>query len=121
MASKSTMTLDWPPTVNHYYTVARGRKILSKKGRDYKERQAWLMKAQGVERCADEDWFRVHITACPPDRRRRDLDNILKAVLDCLTEYGAITDDSRIDELSIRRAEPTNIGLVEVTVYRSER
>jgi len=29
--------LPWPPTVNTYYTVARGRKILSKKGRAYKE------------------------------------------------------------------------------------
>ena len=38
-----------------------------------------------------------------PDKRRRDLDNLLKATLDSLTHAGVWSDDSQIDALSIRR------------------
>lgn len=116
---RDRINLDWPPTVNHYYTVARGRKILSQRGRDYKKAQGWQMIAQTIAKHMSGK-FKVHITANPPDRRRRDLDNLLKPILDCLTEYGAITDDSDIDELLIRRAEKLPGGCIEVVIWRSE-
>ncbi|NBW22487.1 MAG: RusA family crossover junction endodeoxyribonuclease, partial [Caulobacteraceae bacterium] len=37
---------------------------------------------------------RVVIEAFPPDRRKRDLDNILKSLLDALTHAGVWEDDS---------------------------
>jgi crossover junction endodeoxyribonuclease RusA len=48
---------------------------------------------------------RLHVTidVYPPDRRRRDLDNILKPVLDVLEEYGVFEDDEHIDVLVVRR------------------
>lgn len=107
--------LDWPPTVNHYYTVARGRKILSKAGRSYKETQRWQMKAQRIP-VKSSGRFAVHIHCFPPDRRRRDLDNLLKPILDVLVEYGAITDDADIDDLSICRQAVNKPGLVQVFI-----
>jgi len=45
--------------------------------------------------------LKVTITAFPPDKRKRDLDNLLKAPLDALQFlYG---DDSKICELTIKR------------------
>jgi hypothetical protein len=38
----------------------------------------------------------VGVVAYPPDKRRRDLDNILKCVNDALTHLKAIEDDSLI-------------------------
>ena len=109
--------LPWPPTVNHYYTVSRGRKILSSDGRSYKGECCWLMAAQGVKRLTYES-FAVTIYASPPDKRKRDLDNLLKPILDSLQDYGAITDDSKIDMLTIYREERVKGGKIEVKITR---
>lgn len=43
------------------------------------------------------------IDAYPPDKRRRDLDNIFKSCLDSLQHAGVYPDDSQIDDLRITR------------------
>lgn len=48
----------------------------------------------------------VRLDAYPPDRRKRDLDNIGKAFLDALIHGGVYRDDSQIDRLEIIRGEP---------------
>lgn len=111
------VNLPWPPTVNHYYTVARGRKILSAKGRAYKTECCWLMAAERVPKL-DSGKFSITIHAYPPDRRKRDLDNILKPVLDALGEYGAITDDSDVDWLKVMRQEARKGGVISVSVTK---
>lgn len=93
----------WPPSVNHYYTVSRGRKILSKKGREYKKEAAALLCEQGAPRDL-EGRLEVSIDAYPPDRRPRDVDNLLKPILDALQDYGMF-NDSQIDDLRIRRMD----------------
>jgi len=112
--------LPWPPTVNHYYTVARGRKILSERGRAYKKECHWIMAGQKVPRY-ESGKFAIQIIAHPPDRRRRDLDNLLKPVLDALTEYSAITDDSDVDEIHIVRFEPLKGGNLEIEIDRRNK
>ena len=39
------------------------------------------------------------IRACPPDKRRRDLDNIVKPLCDLLEHSGVLKNDSLIHEL----------------------
>lgn len=109
------ITLVWPPSVNNYYTIARGRKILSKRGRLYKQQSAVEMMVQRVKKGSSER-YSVYIRAYPPDKRKRDLDNLFKAILDSLTEYGAIQDDSLIDDLRIQRFNPVKGGRIEITV-----
>ncbi|NBW20709.1 MAG: RusA family crossover junction endodeoxyribonuclease [Caulobacteraceae bacterium] len=58
---------------------------------------------------------RVVIEAFPPDRRKRDLDNILKSLLDALTHAGVWEDDSQIEDLRIYRS--TIAGMVKVRIY----
>ena len=107
--------LPWPPTVNHYYTVARGRKILSAEGRAYKKYCVQCMAIQVVPRL-DEPPFAVSIIARPPDKRKRDLDNLLKPILDSLVDFGAIPDDGMIDDLRVQRADPIPDGSIEVEI-----
>ena len=57
------------------------------------------------------------ILAKPPDRRRRDLDNILKALLDSIVHAGVIEDDSQIDEIQITRGDVVADGAVVVRIY----
>ena len=105
--------LPYPPTVNTYYSVVNGRKILSKKGRVYKAEAALSASLQAKPM---DGPYSVYIAARPPDKRKRDLDNLLKPLLDTLTEAGIITDDSAIDDIRIVRMNPVKGGYVEVLV-----
>ena len=117
MPRYAAITLPYPPTVNNYYTVARGRKILSKKGRAYKmEALGWLMEQNAPK--GREGAYSVSIYVMPPDKRRRDIDNLIKPLLDSLVEYGVIPDDSMIFDLRIQRFDSVKGGKVEMTVCR---
>ena len=109
--------LPWPPSNNHYYTVVRGRKILSSAGRQYAEHAviACAGRNRPVQPLAGR--LKVEVAARPPDRRKRDLDNLLKPVLDALTKGGVIADDGMIDDLRIVRQEVSPHGSVTVTVW----
>lgn len=96
------VTLPYPPSTNRYWRHNRGRTHISAEGKAYRAAiQAALQQAQassyGTARLA------LHVSAFPPDRRRRDLDNLFKALLDALAHAGLYEDDAQIDELSIRR------------------
>lgn len=57
----------------------------------------------------------------PPDNRRRDLDNLLKCLLDSMTAAGVYADDSQVKDLSLhmREAMPPE-GRVCVTIKERE-
>jgi crossover junction endodeoxyribonuclease RusA len=62
----------------------------------------------------------VHVTAHPPDRRRRDLDNAMKALLDALGHGGVYEDDGQIDRLEIERGTVVPGGKVVVRITSME-
>ena len=109
-----TLTLPWPPSMNHYYAVVRGRKITSKRGREY-QAAVFAIAVHGLSFPA-EMRLSVHVTARPPDRRKRDLDNLAKPILDALQKAGVFGDDGQIDDLRIVRAEPSKPGSITVEV-----
>jgi Holliday junction resolvase RusA-like endonuclease len=59
--------------------------------------------------------LRIDIECRMPDRRRRDVDNVPKAVLDALTHAGFWSDDSQIDDMRVWRSELME-GIVVVSV-----
>ena len=105
------VTLPWPPSVNRYWRPWRGRMVISKEGRAY--RNAVAVICAKFEQFSPDTRLRVEIKAYPPDRRRRDLDNILKAILDAL-EGHVYPDDSQVDDLRVVRHNRTDDGAVEV-------
>ena len=59
----------------------------------------------------------LHLTFCPPDRRRRDLDNMLasiKAGIDGIAD--AIQVDDQYFTLTLERGEPTKGGEVVAVI-----
>ena len=100
--------LDWPPTVNTYWmpVLARGKGhatlTLSERGSRYKVTASTQMMQQKVTRGL-LGRIELLIDAYPPDRRKRDLDNILKPLLDVLEDYGVVEDDEQIDIIIVRR------------------
>ena len=97
-------TLHWPPSVNQMWRTVRGRPILSKEGRAYREAGLYIVVPLAIERGPFLGPVSVRIDAYYPDARRRDLDNVFKAPLDLLTHAGLWRDDSQIEFLSIRKA-----------------
>lgn len=97
-----TINLPWPPSVNHYWRNVAGRTLISADGRAYRKAVAdHVLIQHAAKRLAGR--LEVRIYAAMPDKRRRDLDNLLKSILDSLTHAGVWIDDSQIDVLSIRR------------------
>lgn len=121
----NVLELPFPPSVNTYWrhpTTGRlaGRHLISEKGREY--RQAVIAEAGRYQLAKMQGKLSVHIDAFPPDNRRRDLDNMMKGLLDGLVHAQVIEDDSQIDKLSIERGVVCKGGRVRVYVseYRSE-
>lgn len=108
-----TFTLDYPPSLWALYTIARGRLVLTKRGREYKERAAWQAIAQGVK-VPIAGAVAVEITVHPPTQIQ-DVDNSIKGPLDALRGR-AFTDDAVIEEIHIYRRAPTVEPRLELVV-----
>ena len=110
-------TLPWPLSANMRFAVSGGRIVLNRAYRTWKENAASYLAAQregALEQIPPP--IRMRVYAYPPDRRRRDLDNLLKAALDAITRAGVIADDSHIDELWITRLDPCPGGKLLIDV-----
>ena len=64
----------------------------------------------------------VSIDVHPPDRRRRDIDNLQKALLDALAHGGAYHDDSQIARLTVekRGVVPDGKVCVRIRAYANQ-
>lgn len=56
------------------------------------------------------------VDAYPPDKRERDLDNILKVLIDSLQRAGLFNNDSQIDKITIERKHIVKKGSVSLTL-----
>lgn len=108
------LTLPYPPSVNSMWRTPRsgplaGRTMLSQEGRDYRlavEMTIAAARTKGMDIFFERQArLVVDIEAQMPDRRKRDLDNLPKAILDALTHAGVWSDDGQIDDLRIRRGD----------------
>lgn len=112
------LTLPWPPSVNHYWRRNGARYFVSPEGKRFREEVCNRAKSLTFLFGSDIKLM-VSIEAYPPDRRRRDLDNILKSLLDALQHAGVYADDSQIDKLSVQRCTPLcNQVIVSINVYQ---
>ena len=108
------IVLPWPPSVNAYWRTFRGRMIISVAGREYRTAVAEQILLQRAAKHFTAP-LKVTIEAWRPDRRKRDLDNLLKAALDSLAHAGVFEDDSQIVDLRIFWAAEIG-GMLKVTI-----
>lgn len=108
----------FPPSVNNLFANVQG------KGRRKSERyRMWSRIAQTEILAGRAKWpikriggpVEVVIELGRPDKRKRDLDNYAKALLDTLVEMDVIDDDRQIEDLRLRWRDDFKGARVEVT------
>lgn len=118
-----TFEMPYPPSVNSIYKKIRG-KVSKKTGKrsdhaldDRVVKYRWdVIAAIGKGHATITTPVRVIIHAHAPDKRIRDLDNLVKCIFDSLTCASVWKDDSLVDDLRIVRKEPVPNGKIILTV-----
>lgn len=116
------LVLPYPPSANRYYrSMMRGplagRVLISEDGRKYRKavQDAVLVQKHGE---ALQGPLALYLAICPPDHRRRDLDNTLKPLLDALTHACVWADDSQVKKLRLEWDEVEHKGKVFALIER---
>ncbi|MCP1694994.1 crossover junction endodeoxyribonuclease RusA [Citrobacter farmeri] len=113
---RTEFVLPWPPTVNTYWRRRGSTYFISKAGERYRRTVALIVRQQRLQLHLSGR-LAIKIIAEPPDKRRRDLDNILKAPLDALTHAGLLIDDEQFDEINIVRGQVVPGGRLGMKIY----
>ena len=103
--------LPFPPTINSYYVKTARGVYISNKGRKFRAEVLDAVHEQ-LPNITIDDRMLVEVVLYPPDRKRRDVDNYNKPLLDALTQAGLWEDDSLIDQLFNYRGATTQSGRV---------
>ena len=88
---------------------------LSKEGRAFKAAVADYVVEYRVPKLGDKK-LRISMVLFPRDKRKIDIDNRIKSVLDALQDAGVFDDDFQVDELSIVRGKPIKGGAIRVLI-----
>ena len=108
------ITLPWPPSINHYWRHVGPRTLVSREGRTFRANVCALLAGGGPRKPPAGGRIALAMDAFPPDRRRRDLDNLQKPVLDALQHGGVYEDDSQVDLLLTQRRDVVPGGRLAV-------
>ena len=98
------ITLPFPPSVNHYWRhVVMGKRVatlISAPGRKYTNAVLGEVLRQKAAMRINHH-VAVTIMLHAPDKRRRDVDNYAKSLLDSLVKANVLEDDSLIRDLRL--------------------
>ena len=109
-----------PPSVNQMYRTGRGS-VRYKKAEvsEWQDAVASMMRQAWNNPRPYTEEVEVHVLFTVGNHRRWDVDNRLKALLDCLAHGGVIKDDSQISGiLALRKAGETSSTKIEVRQAR---
>lgn len=112
--------LPFPPSQNQYYRRVGNKTLISKRGREYRKEVITAVQKQFLLRVKPQEGeLGCLLHFAPPDRRKRDLDNYIKALFDAMTKAGLWGDDVQVRKLSINwDREPRKPGFVGVMVWQ---
>jgi crossover junction endodeoxyribonuclease RusA len=92
----------YPPSVNALYRRApQGGMFKTAKWKSWRVDTMKFMRAQGAEVCEFDGPVKVEYIVARPDRRRRDVTNLIKALDDMLEELGVVSNDCQIVDCRI--------------------
>lgn len=111
------LQLPYPPSVNHYWGQAGNHRFIGKKGKEFRAQVMDAVNEAEIQPL--EGRLAVHIALFPPDRRKRDIDNVLKSLLDACEHAGCFSEgDQQIDELNITRRDIIKGGACTIIIIQ---
>lgn len=91
--------------------------FISKRGKEY-AKEVFYLCHRYRQSFTENQRLSISILAFPPDKRKRDLDNIFKSLLDSLVKADVLNDDEQIDELHIKRMQAKkSTVLVQIKIF----
>ena len=111
------LELPYPPSINHYWRRVGSRTLISREGRRFRRSVMATLAAMSIDPMSGP--LKVDVEVFPPDNRRRDVDNLQKALLDALEHGGVYDDDSQIVRLSIEKGEVVSGGKTIVRIRKA--
>lgn len=89
----TVVTLPAPPSANRLWRSTANRVYRAEGYVKWLADAGWTLRAQRPPRISGD--YAMRLLACPKDRRKRDLDNLLKATSDLLVSCGVVEEDSK--------------------------
>lgn len=111
----TTLILPFPPSINTYWGFKGHRRFLTRKALQFKASVSAVILATNTKSYGD-DLLAMNIVWFPPDKRRRDIDNPLKPLLDSLVQANLMNDDSQIKQLTLQFGDVCKGGSALVTI-----
>lgn len=113
--------LPYPVTVNKYWRkgkTSNGKTIihLSSEAKRFTQTVVLLVAQNTDGRCSAKR-LKGEFVLHPKDRRKQDIDNRLKSLLDAMQKARLYIDDEQFDEIIIRRGEMVKGGCVSVKIW----
>lgn len=109
------LCLPYPPSVNTYWRANGNRRFISKAGVEFKKAVAEYVIDNNIPKFGDA-LVMVTVIVMPRSKRRFDLDNLLKGLLDSMQDAGVYDDDCQVEHLTIMRGIPVKGGACIVTI-----
>ncbi|WP_127524057.1 RusA family crossover junction endodeoxyribonuclease [Mesorhizobium sp. Z1-4] len=98
MTSAIRYDLPFPPAANNlFFNTGKGR-AKSVRYKQWQKDAGNLINAQGRKRITGP--VSIYIGAVKPDKRKRDISNLIKPVEDILVAMGVIEDDSLVERVN---------------------
>jgi crossover junction endodeoxyribonuclease RusA len=113
---KIELFLPFPPSINSYYVKTRNGVFISASGKAYHKRVLEDIKEQCGPMKPISIYVHLSVVLFMPDKRKRDLDNYMKPLLDSLTRCAFYEDDSLVNQLFVYRGAPQLCGSVFIRV-----
>jgi crossover junction endodeoxyribonuclease RusA len=113
--NKINLTIPFPPSVNTYWGFKGSQRFLTSRAKVFKGVVAAEFLKSGFDGFGT-DRLAITIKLYPPDRRVRDIDNVVKSTLDALCQCGVFVDDGQIDILHVTRESVVKWGAAEIFI-----
>ena len=112
----TSVSIPYPPSANRLWRAVNGRQIKSAVYRSWCSEAALMLRAQRPATVAGA--YHLSIVATPPDRRARDIDNLIKPISDALASAGIVANDSMARSVYAAWSpqDPIKGGLVTVEI-----
>jgi len=107
-----------PPSVNSLWVNKHRGRYKSKRGKEFEEIACSELKSQFRYKPLASS-LKIYIKLYFKDKRKRDIDNYNKAILDSMTEI-VYEDDSQIEELNVKKLVGCGFNKVEIEVEELE-